>query len=136
MPEMTEGPLQAPSEALIERLGREALWRLPAEFQPHLADIVIRIEEFADPEQLAAVGLNDPRQLVGLYQGHPVSKQSIWASGDMPPTIFLFRQPLLARWRQTGAPLEAVVNHLVVHEVGHHFGLSDAEMHALEGETD
>ena len=121
---------------MIEHLAGVALRRLPEEFHPYLADIIIRIEEFADPEQLASVGLTDPRQLVGLYRGHPVSKQSIWASGDLPPTIFLFRQPLLARWRQTGATLDAVVNHLVVHEVGHHFGLSDAEMHELEGEAE
>jgi predicted Zn-dependent protease with MMP-like domain len=124
----------APDPERIEYLARATLHRLPAEFHAFLGDIVIRIEEFADPEQLASVGLKDRRQLVGLYRGNPVSKQSVWASGTMPPTIFLFRQPLLARWRQTGASLEAVVNHLVVHEVGHHFGLSDAEMHALEGE--
>ena len=131
-----DGRILEPSPDAIERLAGEALRRLPEEFHPYLADIVIRIEEFADPEQLASVGLTDPRQLVGLYRGHPVSKQSIWASGDLPPTIFLFRQPLLARWRQTGATLDAVVNHLVVHEVGHHFGLSDAEMHELEGEAE
>lgn len=129
-----DGRLLDPNADVIERLAGEALRRLPEEFHPHLSDIVIRIEEFADSEQLASVGLTDRRQLVGLYRGHPVSRQSIWASGDLPPTIFLFRQPLLARWRQTGATLEAVVNHLVVHEVGHHFGLSDAEMHELEGE--
>lgn len=131
---MTQGLFHDPDEATIERLARAALEALPAEFQPNLADIVIRIQEYADPEQLAGVGLTDPRRLVGLYRGHPVSKQSIWASGDLPPTVFLFRQPLLARWRHTAATLEAVVNHLVVHEVGHHFGLSDAEMHGLEGE--
>ena len=123
-----------PDAATLERLARAALEALPAQFQPNLADIVIRVQEYADPEQLAAVGLNDPRRLVGLYRGHPVSKQSIWASGDLPPTVFVFRQPLLARWRHTGATLEAVVNHLVVHEIGHHFGLSDAEMHGLEEE--
>ena len=123
-----------PSEEAIERLASEALARLPEEFLPYLADIVIRIEEFASAEQLASVNLSDPRQLVGLYRGHPVNKQSVWASGDLPPTIYLFRQPLIARWRQTGATLEAVVNHLVVHEVGHHFGLSDEEMHALEAD--
>jgi predicted Zn-dependent protease with MMP-like domain len=80
--------------------------------------------------------LKDPRQLVGLYRGHPVDKQSVWASGDLPPTIFLFRQPLLARWRQTGATLDEVVNHLVVHEVGHHFGLSDETMYGLEDRAD
>jgi len=126
----------APGPDLIELKAREALWRLPAGFRPYLADIVIRIEEFATSEQLASVGLEQKWQLVGLYRGHPVSRQSVWASGDMPPTIFLFRQPLLARWRQTGASLDAVVNHLMVHEVGHHFGLSDDEMHALEREVD
>jgi predicted Zn-dependent protease with MMP-like domain len=131
---MTGMQLNTPSEETIERLAREALARLPAEFLPYLTDIVIRVEEFATQEQLASVSLSDPRRLVGLYRGHPVSKQSVWASGDLPPTIYLFRQPLLARWHQTGATLEAVVNHLVVHEVGHHFGLSDDEMHALEGD--
>lgn len=131
---MTGMIFDAPDAETIELLSRRALERLPQEFLPYLTDIVIRVQEYADPEQLAGVGLTDPRRLVGLYRGHPVSKQSVWASGDLPPTIFVFRQPLLARWRQTGAPLEAVVNHLIVHEVGHHFGLSDEEMHALEGE--
>lgn len=133
---MSGGIGPAPDEAAIERLAHAALARLPAEFQPYLGDIVIQVEEFATPEQLASVGLTDPRRLVGLYRGHPVDKQSIWASGDLPPTIFVFRQPLLARWHQTGAPLEAVVNHLMVHEVGHHFGFSDEGMHGLEGEVD
>jgi predicted Zn-dependent protease with MMP-like domain len=127
--------LPMPDEDTIERLARAALMRLPAEFHPFLADIVIRIAEFADPEQLASVGLKDRWRLVGLYRGHPVSKQSVWASGDLPPTIFLFRQPLLLRWRNSGASLDAVVYHLVVHEVGHHFGLSDDDMHALEDEA-
>ena len=125
---------RAPDAAIIERLAQAALTRLPAAFQPSLADVVIRIEEFATTEQLASVGLAHAWQLVGLYRGHPVTRQSQWASGDLPPTIYLFLQPLLMRWRRSGAPLEAVVNHLVVHEVGHHFGLSDEEMHALEGE--
>jgi predicted Zn-dependent protease with MMP-like domain len=126
----------APDTDTIERLARAALARLPRAFQPSLADIVIRIEEFANRDQLASVGLAHRWQLVGLYRGHPVTAQSVWASGDLPPTIYLFRQPLLARWRETGATLEAVVNHLVVHEVGHHFGLSDEEMHGLEREAD
>lgn len=124
---------QSPDPDTIERLARTALARLPAEFQPYLSDIVIRIEEYADADQLASVGLTQPWQLVGLYRGQPVNKQSVWNSGTLPPAIYLFRQPLLARWRQTGATLEAVVNHLVVHEVGHHFGFSDDEMHGLEG---
>jgi len=131
---MTGPSLHSPDTGTIERLARDALEHLPEAFQPYLGDIVIRVQEYADPEQLASVGLNDPRRLVGLYRGHPVSKQSVWASGDLPPTIFVFRQPLLARWRHAGASLEEVVTHLMTHEVGHHFGLSDAEMHSLEDE--
>jgi predicted Zn-dependent protease with MMP-like domain len=126
---------QPPDADTIERLARAALDNLPEAFRAHLADVVIRIEEYADAEQLASVNLTKPWQLVGLYRGRPVSRQSVWASGELPPTIYLFRQPLLARWRQTGATLEAVVNHLVVHEVGHHFGLSDADMHAIEDDA-
>jgi predicted Zn-dependent protease with MMP-like domain len=126
---------RAPSPEIIELLAHAALQRLPAEFRAYLGGIVIRIEEFAGREELESVGLENRWQLVGLYRGHPLDKQSIWASGDMPPTISLFRQPLLQRWRQTGASLDAVVYHLIVHEVGHHFGLSDEEMAALEGEA-
>lgn len=129
---MTKELFNAPEPGTIERKAHEALRRFPDEFGAHLSDIVIRIEEFAEPEMLLSVGLKNPWQLVGLYRGHPVNKQSVWASGDLPPTIFLFRQPLLRRWKQSGASLEAVVNHLVVHEVGHHFGLSDEDMTALE----
>lgn len=130
---MSRRSFNAPEPAIIEQKAQEALRRFPEEFRAHLADIVIRVEEFADAEMLSSVGLEDPSQLVGLYRGHPLSKQSVWASGDLPPTIFLFRQPLLHRWRRTGASLDAVVNHLIVHEVGHHFGLSDRDMSALEG---
>lgn len=128
---MTE-ETSAPGTEIIERKAQEALRRFPDEFREHLVDIVVHVQEFADAEMLASVGLENPRQLVGLYRGHPINKQSIWASGDLPPTIFLFRQPLLARWKQTGASLDAVIRHLIVHEVGHHFGFSDADMEALE----
>lgn len=129
---MTRPRFDAPDAAVIEQTAHAALRRLPAAFQEHLGDIVIKVEEFADDQTLASMRLESPWQLVGLYRGHPANQQSVWASGDLPPTIHLYRQPLLLRQQQTGASLDAVVNHLVVHEVGHHFGLSDAEMHALE----
>jgi predicted Zn-dependent protease with MMP-like domain len=129
---MNQMRFDTPEPAIIEQKAHEALARLPEAFRPHLTDIVIRVEEFADAETLAEMNIANPWQLVGLYRGHPVNRQSVWASGDLPPTVYLYRQPLLLRQQQTGATLEAVVNHLVVHEVGHHFGLSDADMHALE----
>lgn len=122
--------------AAFERLAREALDSLPAPFREHLADIVIRIEEFADDETLDAMGIDDEWDLTGLYHGRPVGEQSIWTTAEMPPTITLYRQPLLAEWRETGVGLGDLVRHVVVHEVGHHFGLSDEDMHRLEDEDD
>jgi predicted Zn-dependent protease with MMP-like domain len=123
-----------PDAAQIERLAAQALDRLPAPFREHLADVVIRVEEFADRETLDELGIDDRWDLTGLYHGRPVGEQSIWASGDMPPMITLYRAPLLREWRETRVAFEDLVTHVVVHEVGHHFGLSDDDMHRIEDE--
>ena len=98
----------------------------------HLADVVLVIEEFASPEQLAAVGIDDRWELTGLYEGIALPEQSQWDHERMPPVISLFRQPLLAEMRETGVSFAQLVRHVVIHEAGHHFGLSDEDMHALE----
>jgi predicted Zn-dependent protease with MMP-like domain len=116
----------------MEAMAREALRGLPAPFRDHIEDVVIRVAEFATGEQLAAVGLDDPWELTGLYEGRPLSERSIWDAGEMPPVVTLFRQPLLDEWRATGVELDALVTHVVVHEIGHHFGFSDDTMHRLE----
>jgi predicted Zn-dependent protease with MMP-like domain len=121
-----------PDATTFDRLARAAVNRLPALFQQHLTDVVIQIAEFADGETLHAVGLDDPWDLTGLYHGRPVGEQSIWSSGELPPVITLFRQPLLAEWKATGVDLEDLVTHVVVHEIGHHFGFSDDDMEAIE----
>lgn len=126
----------SPSAASFERMAHAAFARIPSPFAEHLRDIVVRIEEFADAEALESVGLSDPWQLSGLYHGLPLGEQSAWHSGQLPPMITLYRQPLLAEWRATGVDLAALVAHVVIHEVGHHFGLSDADMHALERQPD
>ena len=113
-------------------MAHAAFARIPDPFREHLASVIVRIEEFADAESLASVGLDDPWELSGLYHGVPLGEQSSWHSGMMPPMITLYRQPLLAEWRETGVDLGALVYHVVIHEVGHHFGLSDEDMHALE----
>ena len=79
-----------------------------------------------------AVGLSDRWRLSGLYHGQPWGDRSIWQSGDLPPVITLFRQPLLQEWRARALRLEDLVEHVIVHEVGHHFGLSDEQMAAIE----
>jgi predicted Zn-dependent protease with MMP-like domain len=125
-----------PDAATLERLARAALDHLPAPFSEHLGDIVIRIEEFADDETLDDLDIDDRWHLTGLYHGRPLSEQSVWSTADMPPMITLYRAPLLREWRETGVRLEDLVTHVVVHEVGHHFGLSDEDMHRIEDDGD
>jgi predicted Zn-dependent protease with MMP-like domain len=122
----------APDGAEMEAMARAALCALPEPFRGHVDDVVICVAEFATPEQLRSVGLDDPWDLSGLYEGRPLSERSIWDAGEMPPIVTLFRQPLLHEWRSTGVELDALIAHVVVHEIGHHFGFSDETMERLE----
>ena len=122
----------APDAAEIERLADAAIAKLPEHFRVHLANVVLRVEEYADDEVLEALGIEDPFELSGLYSGRPLDKQSSWVSGELPPMIHLYRRALLDEWVDTGVSLEALITHVIVHEVGHHFGFSDAQMHAIE----
>lgn len=132
---MAGGQTCAPDAAAIERLAEAALAALPARFRGLIGNVVLRIEEFADDEVLQSLGVDDPFDLSGLYSGRPLDKADNWASGELPPMIHLYRRPLLDEWVETGVTLEALITHVIVHEVGHHFGLSDADMHALEDEA-
>ena len=123
---------EPPDAAAIEAVARAAMARLPAAFRAHLDDVVLLIEEEADAETLAALGLDHPLDLTGVYVGVPVGDKSSLASGTLPDRIHLYRQAILAEWVETGVRLDELVAHVLVHEVGHHFGLSDADMHALE----
>ena len=123
----------APSAEQMEALARAALARIPEPFAAHLADVVLVIEEFADEATLRDMGMEDPFELTGLYSGRPMGeKDGFIGELPRPDTIHLYRRPLLDEWVDTGVSLEALVTHVVVHEVGHHFGLSDEDMHALE----
>jgi predicted Zn-dependent protease with MMP-like domain len=122
----------SPSAAEFETVARAVLRRLPDPFRSHLADVVLRIEEFASTEQLTAVGMTDRWELTGLYEGVPLTDQSQWDHERMPPIISLFRQPLIAEMKETGVGFAELVRHVVIHEAGHHFGLSDEDMDALE----
>ena len=124
--------MRAPDADLIEAIARAALARLPEPFARHLDGVVLRIEEFADDEVLAELGIDDPFDLSGLYSGRPIGDKSSSDSGALPDMIHLYRRPLLDEWAEGGETLEALVGHVLIHEVGHHFGLSDADMHALE----
>jgi predicted Zn-dependent protease with MMP-like domain len=119
--------------AEMEELGLAALERLPEVFRAEMGDVVFQVEDFADEETLAEMGIEDPFELTGLYEGHALTERSIELSGQLPTRIRLFRRPILDEWAERGdETLEHLVAHVVIHEVGHHFGLSDAAMHALE----
>ena len=126
----------APSLDEIEALARVALARLPEPFAAHLGEVVLRVEEFADEETLAALGIDGPFELTGLYEGLPVGEKRSDHSGALPDRIRLFRAAILDEWIERGdETLEHLVAHVLIHEVGHHFGLSDEAMHALEEEA-
>ena len=122
--------LLPPTRARIESLALEALSRLPDPFRSHLSNVALFVEEFADEQILKEMEIDDPFGLTGLYSGRPVGEPV--QTGDSPPTVHLFRRPLLDEWVETGVPLDALITHVVVHEIGHHFGLSDVDMQVLE----
>lgn len=124
-----------PSAAEMEALARRALERLPDPFASNLGALVLRVEEFADAATLAELGLENPFELTGLYTGRPMTERSVEDSGALPDAVTLYRRPILDEWADGGEELEHLVAHVLVHEVGHHFGLSDEDMHALEAEA-
>ena len=125
-----------PSEADIEEIARRTLERLPSPFAESLGDVVLRIEPVTDIATARRLGLSHPMQLSGLYEGISLDRRSVNHSGTLPERISLFSGPIFAEWRSTRVSLEQLVSHIVIHEVGHHFGFSDDDMHALEDEAE
>jgi predicted Zn-dependent protease with MMP-like domain len=125
----------SPSAAEIEALARQALERLPEPFAGNLVGVILQVEEFADEEVLAELGIEDPFDLTGLYSGRPLTDRSVSDSGALPDRVILYRRPLLDEWAAEGEELETLVTHVLIHEVGHHFGFSYEDMHALEDEA-
>lgn len=121
-----------PTEAEIDEIARLTLARLPSPFAESLRDIVLQVVPVADDETARRVGLSHPMQLSGLYEGISLNRQSVSQSGALPERITLYSRPILAEWRSNGVSLNELVSHIVIHEVGHHFGFSDDDMHALE----
>ena len=121
----------APGADGIEAIARAAIARLPDEFRAHLGDVVLIVEDYADDETLAALGIEHPLDLTGLYHGRPLGEKSSMDSGSLPDRIHLYRRAILDEWIETGVRLDDLVVHVTIHEIGHHFGLSDDDMHAV-----
>jgi predicted Zn-dependent protease with MMP-like domain len=121
-----------PSEEDIDAIARRTLQRLPSPFVESLGEIVLRIEPVTDAETARQLGLDHPMQLSGLYEGVSLNHRSVEQSGTLPERVTLYSRPIFAEWRSTPFSLEQIVAHIVIHEIGHHFGFSDEDMHALE----
>jgi predicted Zn-dependent protease with MMP-like domain len=121
-----------PSAEEIEEIARRTLKALPDPFARSLGDVVLIVEDFADEETLRAMEIEEPFDLTGIYEGLPLTERSVEQSGTLPERIRLFRRPILDEWAAGDDTLEHLVAHVLIHEVGHHFGLSDEDMHALE----
>ncbi len=122
-----------PSAAEIERIGRRVLAELPSMFRRHVRDVPIRVQDFADDQTLEDMGIEGAFDLLGLYRGVPVGQRS---ELSLPPSdvdmIFLYRRPLLDYWCEIEQPLADVIRNVLIHEIGHHFGLSDEDMDRIE----
>ncbi len=121
-----------PSLTDIEALAAKAYARLPTHFRALCEDLVIRVEEFPTPDVVDAMGLASRYDLLGLFQGIGLPFRSDPVSGQMPNMIWLYRRPILAYWNDHADSLAAIVTHVLVHEIGHHFGFSDEDMEAIE----
>ena len=121
-----------PSLAEIEELAQRALSTIPRRLKRHLGPVVIRVEEFPDEETETAMGLDSPFDILGLYRGVALPHKSVSDPRPDLDMIFLYRRPILDEWAEGGITLADLVTHILVHEIGHHFGLSDADMERIE----
>ena len=123
----------APSLDDFAALAEAAFQALPEGFRKMAGDVIFRIDDFASDEVLDELGIEDPFGLTGLYQGVHIGHRSDFGPAAQPSMIFLYRRPILDEWAERGeVTLEELVAHVLVHEIGHHFGLSDDDIDAIE----
>ena len=125
----------APSLDDFARLAEAAFAALPTEFRAAAGEVVFRIDDFADEETLALFDMEDPFDLTGLYHGVDIGSRDSMGPAAEPSRIFLYRRPILDEWCERGdVGLDELIAHVLIHEIGHHFGLDDDQIHAIEDE--
>jgi len=128
--------VRPPTADDIAELADRALAAIPARLAEHVRDVGISVEEMPDEETLNDLGIETAWELTGLYRGIPLTERSLSNVAPRPDLIFLYRQPILLEWIETGEDLYRLVRNVLVHEVAHHFGFSDADIEAIEHEMD
>jgi predicted Zn-dependent protease with MMP-like domain len=127
-------PITAPTLADIDEMARAVLDDMPEQFLRFARDIVVQVVDFPDDDVCAEMDLESPFDILGLYQGIALDEKTTDMSGALPDMVFLYRRPILDYWCESGLDLRHVVRHVLIHEIGHHFGFSDAEMDAIEAQ--
>jgi predicted Zn-dependent protease with MMP-like domain len=125
-------PISPPTLADLETLANRALETIPQELKRHLGPLVIRVDEFPDEATEDEMELESPFDILGLYRGVALPHKSVWSSPQNVDMVFLYRRPILDYWCETGEDLDHIVRHVLIHEIGHHFGFSDDDMERLE----
>jgi predicted Zn-dependent protease with MMP-like domain len=125
-------PVKAPSLAELEALAGEVFRQLPRRFRELAADVIIRVDDFPSEEVVERMRVQSEFDLLGLFHGVGLPFRSVSAAVQMPNMIWLYRRPILDYWAEHDETLGAIIKHVLVHEIGHHFGLSDADMAAIE----
>lgn len=125
-----------PSEHDFQIMAERALEAMPERLSRRVRGVAIMIDDIADEETLAGLGIDNPWELTGLYRGIPLTERSVGDSGTLPDAIFLYREAILVEWIETGEDLYRLVASVLVHEIAHHFGFSDADIDRIEAEMD
>jgi predicted Zn-dependent protease with MMP-like domain len=131
---MAQTETRPPSLDDLAAIAEQALASIPEELRAHVGNVVLRVDDFPDEEVERDMELESPFDLLGLYRGVDLRHKSVSDPRPLVDMIFLYRRPLLDYWCETGEDLGAVVRHVLIHEIGHHFGLSDDDMERLERE--
>jgi predicted Zn-dependent protease with MMP-like domain len=129
-------PVKAPSLAAFEVLAGDVFRHLPKGFRDLCSNVVIQVDDFPSRDVMRRMGIKSPYGLLGLFHGVGLPFRSESAPMQMPNMIWLYRRPILDYWADHDETLGAIVKHVLVHEIGHHFGLSDDDMHAIERAAD
>jgi len=130
---MSESWGRAPSLDDLAEIAERAFAALPEGFRKLAGEVVFRVDDFPEDQVLDDLGIEDAFGLTGLYSGVSLAERSLFDPSPQPSRVFLYRRPILDEWAEHGEiSLEELVSHVLVHEIGHHFGLSDAQIDAIE----